>query len=94
LTTTATAGEGVQDLLAEIDQHAAWLDERGLRSIRREQGARAEVLAGLRTALDRRLAAGTEQSAQLPTMISRVARRELTPRRAVAALVESVIPFD
>jgi LAO/AO transport system kinase len=91
LATIATTGVGVQDLLAEIDQHVLWLDEHEARSIRREQGARAEVLTGLRTSLDRRLAAGAEQSAQLPELILRVARRELAPRRAVAALVDSLI---
>jgi LAO/AO transport system kinase len=88
--TVATTGDGVSDLLAAVDGHSAWLDERGLRSVRRQQRARAEVLTGLRATLDRRLAAGAEQSPQLARLISRVAGRELTPRRAVTKLADAL----
>lgn len=87
LPTDANSGIGVAELLAAVDDHGAWLDSSGRRSLRREQGARAEVLAGLRHVLDRRIAARPGQSDELTEAIARVARRELTPRRAVEALI-------
>jgi LAO/AO transport system kinase len=87
LPTVGIAGSGMLELLAAIDDHAAWLTESGQRAVRRERGARAEVLAGLRAALDRRLEAGPARSPELADLIGRVARRDLSPRHAVNALV-------
>jgi LAO/AO transport system kinase len=87
LPTVGITGSGMSELLAAIDDHAAWLAESGQRAVRRERGARAEVLAGLRAALDRRLEAGPVRSPELADLIGRVARRDLSPRRAVNALV-------
>ena len=86
LPTDSIAGSGIPELLAAIDDHDAWLAESDQRTQRRERAARAEVLAGLRAALDRRLEAGPRRSPELATLITRVARRELSPRRAVTAL--------
>jgi len=87
LLTVGITGSGMSELLAAIDDHAAWLAESGQRAVRRERGARAEVLAGLRAALDRRLEAGPVRSPELADLIGRVARRDLSPRLAVNALV-------
>jgi LAO/AO transport system kinase len=84
--TVGITDSGISELLAAIDDHDAWLDETGQRSVRRERGARAEVLSGLRAVLDDRLKAGTGRSPELAALIARVARRELSPRRAVNAL--------
>jgi LAO/AO transport system kinase len=86
LPTVATIGSGISELLVAIDDHDAWLTESGQRSVRRERGARAEVLSGLRSVLDRRLESGAGRSPELAALIARVARRELSPRRAVNAL--------
>jgi LAO/AO transport system kinase len=86
LATDSIAGSGIPELLAAIDDHDAWLTECDRRTRRRERAARAEVLAGLRAALDRRLEAGPGRSPELAALITRVARRELSPRRAVTAL--------
>jgi LAO/AO transport system kinase len=86
LPTVAVTGSGVAEVLAAIDDHDAWLTQTGQRTVRRERGAHAEVLAGLRAALDRRLAAGPGRSPELAALIARVARRELSPRHAVTAL--------
>jgi LAO/AO transport system kinase len=90
LPTEATTGSGVSELLAAIDDHHAWLTESGQRTRRRERAARAEVLAGLRTALDRRLEVGPGRSPELAGLISRVARRDLSPRDAVISLVSAL----
>jgi LAO/AO transport system kinase len=86
LPTDSVAGSGIPELLAAIDDHDAWLTESDQRTLRRERAARAEVLAGLRAALGRRLEAGPGRSPELASLITRVARRELSPRRAVTAL--------
>jgi LAO/AO transport system kinase len=87
LSTVSITGSGIADLLAAIDDHDQWLTESDQRTPRRERAARAEVLAGLRAALDRRLEAGAGRSAELAALIARVARRDLSPRQAVNALV-------
>jgi LAO/AO transport system kinase len=86
LKTIATAESGISELLAAIDDHNSWLSESGQRSVRRERGARAEVLSGLRAVLDRSLEAGPGRSPELAALIARVARRDLSPRNAVTAL--------
>jgi LAO/AO transport system kinase len=86
LPTDSIAGSGIPELLAAIDEHDAWLTESDQRTRRRERAARAEVLAGLRAALDRRLEAGPGRSPELAALITRVARRDLSPRLAVNAL--------
>jgi LAO/AO transport system kinase len=92
LPTVGTTGFGVSDLLAAVDDHDAWLTETDQRSVRRERAARAEVLAGLRAALDRRLESGPGRSPELKALIGRVARRDLSPRRAVEALAAALSP--
>jgi LAO/AO transport system kinase len=86
--TTAATGEGVAALVAAIDEHAAWLDHDGRRIHRREHAARTEILTGLRTVFDGRVDRQTGQFEHLTTIISRVASRELSPRRAVASLLD------
>ena len=92
LLTVATESTGTAELLTAIDDHHAWLAETGQRLVRRERGARSEVLAGLRAALDRRLEAGPGQSPELAGLIARVARRELSPGRAVETLAATLGP--
>jgi LAO/AO transport system kinase len=87
LPTISIAGSGVPELLTAINDHDAWLTESNQRTRRRERAARAEVLAGLRVALDRRLEAGPGRSPELASLVARVARRDLSPRHAVHALV-------
>ena len=83
LATDALSGEGVAALLGALDDHLVWLEASGERCARRQRGAQAEVLAGMRVALDRELQGHPERAPVLAEAIARVARRELTPRRAV-----------
>jgi LAO/AO transport system kinase len=92
LPTIGTAGSGISELLAAIDDHDGWLTESGHRSARRERAARAEVLSGLRASLDRRLESGAGRSPELAALIARVARRDLSPRRAVNVLTGALDP--
>jgi LAO/AO transport system kinase len=86
LPTVAITESGIAELLAAVDDHDTWLSESSQRTVRRERGARAEVLSGLRAVLDRRLEYGPARSPELAALIARVARRDLSPRRAVKAL--------
>jgi LAO/AO transport system kinase len=84
--TTATTNEGVAALLAAIDEHGRRLITSGERDARRERGTRAEILAGVRRELERRLDTASGDSRELTELVARVARRELSPQRAAAAL--------
>ena len=86
LPTVSVTDSGIPELLAAINDHDSWLTESNQRIRRRERAARAEVLAGLRVALNRRLEAGPGRSPELASLVSRVARRDLSPRHAVNAL--------
>jgi LAO/AO transport system kinase len=85
--TNAFTGAGVDQLLAATEEHSAWLDDTGVRAVRRERRARTEVLAGVRSALDVHLEAQPDGSGAIQDAVARVASRELSPHRAVAALV-------
>ncbi|MFT4040937.1 MAG: methylmalonyl Co-A mutase-associated GTPase MeaB [Thermomicrobiales bacterium] len=85
--TDAVSGRGVDRLLTELDAHRAWLAETGKLAERRELAARAEILAGVRQALDARLRAGSGDAAALHALVQAVAARELTPQGAVARVV-------
>jgi LAO/AO transport system kinase len=88
LVTVAVTSTGTAELLQAIDDHFAWLAETGQRPTRQERRARAEVLVGLRAALEQGLEAGPGRSPELTELISRVVRRELSPRQAVDTLTE------
>ena len=90
LMTVSTTGSGVSELLGAIDEHDTWLTQSNRRAARRERAARAEVLAGLRAALNRRLEAGAGRSPELAALIARVARRDLSARQAVNALAAAL----
>ena len=86
--TDAVSGRGMDRLLREIDEHWRWLGETGELLNRREAAARAEILAGVRLALERQLVMqGTGQN-EVSELVRRVAARELTPQRAVSQLVD------
>jgi LAO/AO transport system kinase len=90
LPTVATTESGISELLVAIKDHDVWLTESGQRNARRERGARAEVLSGLRAVLDHRLESGTGRSPEVAALIARVARRDLSPRRAVNTLAHAL----
>ncbi|WP_210650694.1 methylmalonyl Co-A mutase-associated GTPase MeaB [Nocardioides sp. SYSU D00065] len=83
--TVASTGEGIDDLLAEVERHAAWLEETGELARRRTLRARGEVeaiaLGTLRERWDR--AGGTD----LDLLAGRVAAGELDPYSAADELL-------
>jgi LAO/AO transport system kinase len=80
VTTIATANEGIDELLRQLDRHEAWLDGSGERSRRRLARARAEVTALALARVARRLAVPD-------ALAARVADGELGPHQAVEELL-------
>jgi GTPase len=63
--TVATAGEGIDDLLGQLDKHDAWLESSGERTRRRLARARDEVAALALGMVARRLAVPDELAARV-----------------------------
>jgi LAO/AO transport system kinase len=82
VTTVATSGEGVAELLRQLDRHWAWLAEAGERDRRRLERARDEVTALAFGAVRTRLAVPDELAA-------RVAEGRLGPHEAAEELLAS-----
>jgi LAO/AO transport system kinase len=82
VTTVATTGDGVADLVRQLDKHEAWLDASGERTRRRLARARDEV-----TALAFGLVAG---AIKVPAeLAARVADGRCSPRDAAEELLAS-----
>jgi LAO/AO transport system kinase len=84
--TIATSGEGIEDLLGQLDRHDAWLESSGERTRRRLARARGEVTALAFGTLAKRLAVPDELAA-------RVAAGELDPAEAAEKLLASAVTF-
>jgi LAO/AO transport system kinase len=83
VTTIATANEGIDDLLLQLDRHDGWLDESGERKRRRLARARVEVTALAFGQLAGVLAVPDELAA-------RVADGGLGPNQAAAELLAAL----
>ncbi|MEJ3747153.1 methylmalonyl Co-A mutase-associated GTPase MeaB [Actinomycetes bacterium KLBMP 9797] len=85
----AARGEGIDDIVAAIDKHRAWLVERGELRRRREARAAAEVEAIALGTLRERLGSLRAGTA-LPDLAARVADGELDPYAAASSLLASL----
>jgi LAO/AO transport system kinase len=91
VSTVAVRGEGVDDLVAALDAHRAWLDDTGARARRRRARAAAEVEAITLEQVRARI--GDLRGADaLPGLADRVAAGELDPYRAADALLAAAGP--
>lgn len=86
--TVASTGEGIDNLAAEIDKHAAWLGETGELARRRGLRARHEVEAIAMTALREQWTEVTGDNA-LDALASQVASGEIDPYTAADRLLGS-----
>lgn len=84
--TVAQSGEGVEEVVAELDRHRAWLEETGHLAVRRARRARAEVEAVAVAALRRRWEVG--DTSTLDALAQAVAAGEQDPYAAADALLE------
>jgi GTPase len=82
--TVATSGEGVEDLLGQLDRHEEWLEASGERTRRRLVRARGEVTALAFGTLAKRLAVPDELAA-------RVAEGGCDPAEAAEELLASAV---
>lgn len=87
LKTVASTGEGIDELLAEIDRHAAWLAESGELVRRRTLRARHEVEAIALATL--RAQWGETGGADLDALAGRVATGDVDPYAAADELLGS-----
>jgi LAO/AO transport system kinase len=89
LRAVAARAEGVEEILATIDRHRAWLVEHGELARRREARAAAEIEAiALATVRDR--IGSLRDGAALPRLAAAVANRELDPHSAARNLLEGL----
>ena len=86
LQTVASTGQGVDELLAEVDRHAGWLRESGELARRRTLRARREVEAVALSTLQERW--GRDGAgADLDALAGRVAAGEVDPYAAAEELL-------
>ncbi|HVW41241.1 MAG TPA: methylmalonyl Co-A mutase-associated GTPase MeaB [Amycolatopsis sp.] len=89
LRTTASRGEGVDELVATLDRHREWLEHSGEREQRRVARTRAEIEGFFLMRIRERLAA-PDCAHTLTGLAAEVVAGGLDPRRAVEALAEIV----
>ncbi len=85
----AVRGDGLDDVLAAIDKHHAWLAEHGQLKVRREQRAAAEVEAIALGTLRGRIGSLRGGTA-LPALAAQVAAGELDPYAAATRLLDDI----
>ena len=87
--TTATSGEGIDELRRAIDDHGRWLMETGRLEEQRVDRARVQIrelaLAAVRTR-----SVEADGGALVSALAARVAARELDPYRAADALLDGI----
>ena len=86
LKTTASAGEGIDNLLTHLDQHRVWLHVSGEWAVRERLRAAHTLENILRTELTRRILARLP-STGMDELIDAVCRRQTDPYRAAADLM-------
>jgi LAO/AO transport system kinase len=90
LKTTATRGEGLEELIEAITAHREYLDASGQLTHHREEDARHQVLGIARQILLERIRQATSEE-ELNALVARVAARELDPHSAAEELTSSVL---
>jgi LAO/AO transport system kinase len=87
--TVASRGEGIDDAVAAIDKHGAWLADSGELTARRERRAAAEVEAIALGTLREKIG-NLREGAALPALAARVAAGETDPYAAADRLVRGL----
>jgi LAO/AO transport system kinase len=88
LRTEAARGEGVAELAEKIDEHRAFIEERGTLAERRARNLRSEVIGIATSRMRRRLESWAAEDAATADLLERVVRRELDPATAAGQLLE------
>jgi GTPase len=88
--TEAVRGEGVDELLAAVEEHRAHLDETGTLAERRARNLAGEVFAVASARAKARLEEAVAEDEELKRLLGEVQRRELDPLTAVREIMEKV----
>jgi LAO/AO transport system kinase len=88
LRTEAARGEGVDELAVKIDEHRAFIEEKGTLAERRARNLRSEVLGIAASRMRRRLEQAVSADPATAELLDRVVRRELDPATAATELLE------
>ncbi len=89
LSTVASRGEGIEEVIAALDQHRRWLDDSGERARLQQERAAAEIEAIAVATLRGRMG-DVHGCAALGTLAQRVVGGELDPYAAADALLEQL----
>jgi LAO/AO transport system kinase len=93
VSTTAVREQGVDDLVAALDAHRAWLDRSGTRAVRRRARAVAEIEAIALEQVRSRIG-DVRGAGALPGLADRVVAGELDPYGAADTLLDSALPAE
>ena len=85
----ASRAQGIEDVVAAIDKHRAWLEEHGELTLRRRARAAAEIEAIALAALRARIGTLRDGTA-LPSLAGKVASGELDPYAAADQLLSGL----
>jgi LAO/AO transport system kinase len=86
--TEAARGEGIEELLEQIDAHRRHIEEEGTLEKRRARNLRSEVLGLAAAKLRRDLEARARDDAEVGALLDRVVSREIDPATAARELLE------
>lgn len=86
--TSALRGEGITELLEQVDRHANWLRNTGEWNERARAIASTEISSRVQAALFRRLAASSHRNGDIAAIVDKVVARQLTPHRAAAGILD------
>ena len=89
VSTTAASGDGIADLVGQLDAHWSWLDSSGERERRRQARAREEISVIALTTLRQRMG-GLPGDSSLDALAGRVASGEIDPYTAADELTAAV----
>jgi LAO/AO transport system kinase len=87
LRTEAARGEGIDELVTALDEHAGHIRERGQLQERRRRNLRNEVLAIATARMRRRLEADLGEDPEFQRLLDEVVERRLDPASAATALL-------
>jgi LAO/AO transport system kinase len=86
--TEAVREEGVEEVLAKLDEHHAYIEAEGKLSERRRRNLRSEVIALATARLRRELERRLEEDDSFQALLDDVVARRLDPASAAKRIVE------
>ncbi|MCE5285398.1 MAG: methylmalonyl Co-A mutase-associated GTPase MeaB [Pelosinus sp.] len=87
----ASQNEGVNELLAAIDQHKNWLSESGELSVRRNERIKTELLAILNEQIGRYILTKVTDSGKFNELLHNVEARRVDPYSAVENILKDIL---